>query len=76
MSVERLKAEIVEVLDCLPPDSLDAVSKFVQFLREQQAQKKPPYTPVALGGLWRGVEITEEEIATIRKEMWASLEEQ
>lgn len=76
MAVERLKAEIVAALDFLPPDSLEVVQKFVRFLREQtRVQPSPPYTPVALRGLWKGVEISDEDIASVRQEMWAVFED-
>ena len=53
--------------------SQDIVQRFVEFLRSQ-VQEKPPYTPVALGGLWKGIEVTDEDIAAIRREMWAGFE--
>ena len=31
---------------------------------------QPPYTPVALGGLWQGTIITDEDIESVRQEMW------
>jgi len=76
MTAESIKAEIVTALDLLPPEGLNAVKQFVEFLRSQaQAAQQPPYTPVALGGLWKGVEISDEEIAEIRREMWAGFGE-
>jgi len=32
--------------------------------------QQTPYRPVALGGLWQGITITDEDIAKVRREMW------
>jgi len=76
MAAESIKAEIVTALDLLPPEGLNMVKQFVEFLRFQaKAAQQPPYTPVALGGLWKGVEIKDEDIAEVRREMWAGFGE-
>lgn len=69
----------------LPPDDLSKVLDFLDFLafkREQdQVQQKvsEPQTPyrvaVKLEGLWADYEISDEEIAAARKEMWAGFGE-
>jgi hypothetical protein len=34
------------------------------------SSQQTPCKPVALGGLWEGVTITDEDIAQVRREMW------
>lgn len=76
------REEIVSRLDELSPDDLPKILEYVEFLvfkREKSeqdekllAEQKTPYKVVVkLGGLWAGHEITDEEIAAARKEMWA-----
>jgi len=66
-----LKAEITSALDSLPPESLQLLREFVAFLRSQSEQPAPRGRIVKLGGLWAGTpEITEEDIAEARREMW------
>ena len=68
-----LKQQIIATLDTLPPEGLQEVLRFLDYLRYKflrREEQHTPYQPVALGGLWKGVEITEEDIAEIRREMW------
>jgi len=37
--------------------------------------QQTPYKPVALGGLWEGITITDEDIAEVRREMWSNFGE-
>jgi len=68
MSIEEL---VVEKLRGLPPDQKREVLEFVESLRERNGAKKPLQS---LHGLWAdlGVEITEEDIADARREMWGT----
>jgi len=34
------------------------------------SSQQTPYKPVALGGVWEGVTITDGDIAEVRHEMW------
>lgn len=68
----EVKQRILHLLDSLPPEQLEEVADFVEFLQRRQRRLK--YEPVALGGLWKEVSLTEEDIGEIRREMWQSLE--
>ncbi|MEA3340590.1 MAG: hypothetical protein U9R15_11540 [Chloroflexota bacterium] len=72
-----LKLEITSALDLLPPDSLRLLRDFVSFLRSRVEQPVPQQERIVkLGGLWAGTpEITEEDIAEARREMWANFGE-
>ena len=48
-------------------------SEYLQFNLNQDTPEETPYKSVKLGGLWKGVEITEEYISEIRQEIWTSL---
>jgi len=67
-----LKVEITSALDFLPPESLRLLREFVAFLRSRAGQAAPQEGRIVkLGGLWAGTpEITEEDIADARREMW------
>jgi len=69
--VAMLKVEIISTLDLLPPESLRLLGEFVAFLRSRVKQPASQERIVKLGGLWAGTpEITEEDIAEARHEMW------
>ena len=66
MSIEEA---IVEKVRALPPERQQEVLDFVEFL-EQRGKPKQPLKSAE--GLWAhlGVDITEEDIAEVRREMW------
>jgi hypothetical protein len=67
-----------ELVDKLPDSTLADLLTWVQSRRDQQkgkSKRDPDFTPVALGGLWQGLRISEEEIICIRQEMWAGFGE-
>ena len=68
-----LKKQISQTIETLPESSLMEVATFLEYLqyRESLGRRRPatPYTPVALGGLWQGVTITDEDIDEVRREM-------
>jgi len=73
-----LKEQVVAFLDTLPEEALAEVATFLDYLQyklDQHSPQQPPYKPVALGGLWEGVTITDEDIAEVRREMWGNLGE-
>lgn len=57
---KEVKLRILHLLDRLPPEQLEEVADFVEFL---QRRRRRPIEPVALGGLWN----TEEDIDEIRQ---------
>ncbi len=67
---------IIALLDDLPDSALAEVVSFVEFQRYkvgQQSESLPRSTrflPTPMGGLWKGYEITSEDIAEARREMW------
>ncbi|HJY82563.1 MAG TPA: DUF2281 domain-containing protein [Candidatus Binatia bacterium] len=66
MSIEQ---SVLEKMQTLPPDKQQEVLDFVEFLQHKSSAKQPRRS---LKGLWAdlGVDITEEDIAEVRKEMW------
>ena len=71
-----LKSEITSALDDLPPESLVLLSEFTTFLREKAGISKSQKNIIKLGGLWAdAAEITEEDIAEVRREMWGEFGE-
>ena len=48
-------------------DKLQLMESLVALIRAELA---PPPEPISLYGLWKGVSISEEEIAEARQEMW------
>ena len=66
MSTEQA---ILEKVRTLPPDKQQEVLDFIEFLQQKTAAK---HKRRSLEGLWAdlGIEITEEDIAEARQEMW------
>lgn len=48
-------------------DKLQLMESLVGLIR---AELTPPEAPVSLYGLWKGISISEEDIAEARQEMW------
>ena len=68
MSIEQ---SLVDKLRMLPPDKQQEALDFVEFL-QQKAQARQPRR--SLEGLWAdlGLDVTEEDIAEARREMWGN----
>jgi hypothetical protein len=68
-----LKKQISQTIDTLPESSLIEVATFLEYLQYRESlstrQSATPYTPVALGGLWQGITITDEDIDEVRREI-------
>ena len=66
------KERIVALLDDMPDEALTEIVSFIEFQRFKMANepKAPRFKPTPMGGLWTGVEITNEDIAEARREMW------
>jgi hypothetical protein len=70
-----LKRQLTQVLEALPEEALPEVALFLDYLQYKTKHRAPqatPYKPIALGGLWAGRVITDEDIAEVRREMWAN----
>lgn len=68
MTIEQ---QVVETLRDLPPEKQKEVLDFVHFLKEKNGTRKPLRS---LRGLWADldIDITEEDIAEARREMWGN----
>ena len=76
-STVNVKQKIMVSLDSLPPEGLQEVVNFLEYMRfkfQNMSQTSTPYKPIALGGLWKRETIDEKDIQAVRKEMWQSLE--
>lgn len=72
------RARIVALLDDLPEEALAEIVSFLEFQRfklRHQSRRAAPPRPVKLEGLSSGANISEEEIAELRREMWGGLED-
>ena len=72
------KESLITLLDDLPAEALAEVATFIEFqrfkLRRGIARTARP-RPVKLEGLSSGANITEGEIAGLRREMWGGIED-
>lgn len=73
-----LKEQIASKLDSLSVEALTDILDFVEyqrFKRERPPAELPttPYTPVKLGGLIPELDLSEEEIDELRREIWSGL---
>ena len=76
-STVNVKQKIMLSLDSLPPEGLQEVVNFLEYMRfkfQNISQTSTPYKPIALGGLWKGETIDEKDIREVRKEIWQGLE--
>lgn len=66
-----IEEQVLEKLRELPPEKQKEVLDFVDQLKAQNGDKKP--LP-SLRGLWAGanIDITDEDIAEARREMWGN----
>ena len=69
------KEDLIQTIEALPEDALEEVMHFVEHLLSQHRPPSTPYKPVALGGIWKGIEIDDEDIEEVRKEMWQTFSE-
>jgi len=80
-----LKRQVLDILDVLPEEAMTEVVTFLDYLQyklelhstgaDGPLSQQTPYKPVALGGLWEGVTITDEDIAQVRHEIWGEFGE-
>lgn len=68
----NIEETVLEKIRALPPEKQHEVLDFVEFLYKKSHTSQPRRS---LHGLWAdlNIDISEEEIAQIRREMWASL---
>jgi hypothetical protein len=67
----NIEQSVLEKLRALPPEQQREVLDFAEFLHQKSIAKRPRRS---LKGLWAdlGVQITEEDIAEARREMWGN----
>jgi len=65
----NLEQAVLDKLRTLPPDKQQEVLNFAEFLQQKNLTKKPLKSVKGLCADLK-VDITEEEIAQARKEMW------
>jgi hypothetical protein len=67
----NLEQAVLDKLRELPPDKQQEVLDFAEFLQQKNLPKKPLKS---VKGMWADlkVDITEEDIAQARKEMWGN----
>jgi hypothetical protein len=67
----NLEQAVLDKLRALPPDKQQEVLDFAEFLQQKNLPRKPLKS---VKGLWADlkVDITEEDIAQARKEMWGN----
>ncbi|MBE7474617.1 MAG: hypothetical protein DPW09_41315 [Anaerolineae bacterium] len=65
------RTDLHRLIDELPEPIIPEVAQFVEFIQFKldRETKGPAYTPVALGGLWHGLTIKDEDIAAVRQVM-------
>jgi hypothetical protein len=74
---------IIEQIKVLPPESLDDLASYVEFLRyrarrvEETKPAEERLTIVKLGGILKGydVDVSPESLAEARREMWRKYED-
>jgi hypothetical protein len=61
--------ELTAVARELPEEALETLVRVAEELRARRPAS-PPFTPVALGGIAKGIDVSAEDIAEARREMW------
>ncbi|MFN9062395.1 MAG: DUF2281 domain-containing protein, partial [Pseudanabaena sp.] len=70
-TLPKIEETLIAVIKTLPTEKQQALLEFAEFLQAKTASKAPSKS---IKGLWANVNInlTEEELAVTRKEMWAN----
>ena len=71
---QNIAQKVYQVLDGLPPESLEELSHFLDFLKFKY-QVQQPRKVVALGGLWKDLDfdVTDVEVRALRQKVSAQL---
>lgn len=70
MAIEGKLAEILISTRSLPTEDKFRLIRCVTDQIESDLKKKQTAAPKSLRGIWKGLNITAEEIAEARKQMW------
>lgn len=67
-----LKQRMLALLDPIPDATLQELAMFLDYQQYKLGRRAPgtPYTPVPLGGVWAGIEVSDEDLAETRSDMW------
>ncbi len=68
-SIPTVKSILNLVSQLAATDKLQLMESLVALIRSELA---PPPEPVSLYGLWKGISISEEDIAEARREIWGN----
>ena len=70
-TLPKIEETLIAVIKTLPPEKQQTLLEFAEFL---QAKTTPKAPSKSIKGLWANADInlTEEELSTARKEMWAN----
>jgi hypothetical protein len=70
-TLPKIEETLIAVIKTLPIEKQQALLEFAEFLQSKTTPKAPTKS---IKGLWANADInlTEEELATNRKEMWAN----
>ncbi len=78
MTSDELKERIVEALETLPPEALQELVNYLDYIRfKLQLGQEPSSSEAASGleGILEGYRFSAEEIEQARREMWGGLGE-
>jgi len=65
--------QVLPLIERLSPvDKVRLIEYVVPLIKEELRSAAPKQPRKSLRGLWRGLDITEEEIDEARREMWAN----
>lgn len=70
-TLPKIEETLIAVIKTLPVEKQQALLEFTEFLQAKTASKSPRKS---IKGLWANADInlTEEDLSTTRKEMWAN----
>jgi hypothetical protein len=72
------RGDLYSLIDELPETVFSEVARFLEFVRfklKEESASPTPYVPVAMGGLWREISISDDDITNVRQEMWRNFGE-
>lgn len=70
-SIQVVRQRVDQALDELPPEGLEELARFLDFLRFKHGTNS--HRVVALGGLWRGLDldVSDEDVRVLRQRVTA-----
>lgn len=68
------RQQLHSLIDTLPDSQLVEARHWLQEFRQRHranGETSTPFVPVALGGLWKGESVNDDDLVAVRKEMTA-----